>query len=798
MKGLCRELAESSIVLLKNEEDTLPLPQNSRVSVFGRAQIKTVFSGSGSGAVHGNGKCILDSIYDAGISSEPKLSAFYRAEAAKEPDNVIDWETLIKIGNSGLAYEIFGQYHPPFEEYTVSRELLENARDYSNTALLVIGRSSGGEECDRRLYNDYYLTKSEKQLLNEVCGSFENVVLILNINGLIDLDFIKKYPAIKSVIFMGLAGDEGCGALADILVGNVCPSGRLAFTVAEHYEDYPAAKDFSYDKNNPLTYENYGLSAVENGSVGFCKSPVTVYREGVYTGYRFFDTFDVTPLFPFGHGLSYSRFSLKHTRTEKIANTLLVTICVTNIGKVSGREVVQIYSAPKNTRREQPLKKLWGFEKTRLLAAGESENITIELPLKELAVYEEDRAAWVIEKGVYLIELGNSSRNTENIEMIAVNEDILIRQCENRLGLKECNREKIHFLRHKSEEIVFPQCEIIIKKEDIETAGVVFSETPFDFSKFSTEELAALCVGYGPGVPFSAFCKDKLPNTICGKSCHDLTENDHPFGRLGYVSPAIPKHGIHSVHYADGPAGVGKTVFPCEMLLSCSFDRKLWYRFGEAVGKECEEMGIDIWLAPAVNLHRNPLCGRNFEYFSEDPLLTGICAAETAKGIQENHNVLICPKHFAANEQETYRRGSAKLNYDAADSIIEERTLREIYLKPFEILVQNAHVACIMTSFNKINGTFAAGSKDLCTHILREEWSFCGAVVSDWGDMDTVVDGAEAVRAGNDVVMPGGPPVIKQILKGAEVGRLRREDLETAVSHMLIMLKRLEKLKKME
>ncbi len=271
-----------------------------------------------------------------------------------------------------------------------------------------------------------------------------------------------------------------------------------------------------------------------------------------------------------------------------------------------------------------------------------------------------------------------------------------------------------------------------------------------------------------------------------------MTCNDHPAGHNGYVSPAIKDKGIHSVFYMDGPAGIGRTAWPTEMLLACAFNKEAWYRFGEAVGAECEEAQVDVWLAPAVNLHRNPLCGRNFEYFSEDPFLTGVCACAITKGVQENHQVLVCPKHFAVNEQETYRRGNAKKQYDAVDSVITERAARELYLKPFEMLVKKANVRCIMTSFNKINGIFAGGNSDLCNRILREEWGYEGFLVTDWGDMDIVVDGADAVAAGNDVVMPGGPPVIKQILNGYREGRVTRRQLETAASHLLRVIKSLK------
>ncbi len=256
-------------------------------------------------------------------------------------------------------------------------------------------------------------------------------------------------------------------------------------------------------------------------------------------------------------------------------------------------------------------------------------------------------------------------------------------------------------------------------------------------------------------------------------------------GHNGYVSPAIESEGIASVFYKDGPAGIGEVAWPTQMLAACAFDREIWYAFGNAVGAECEKQQVDVWLAPAVNLQRHPLGGRNFEYFSEDPYLTGICACEITRGVQENHPVIVCPKHFAVNEQETFRRGSGKKQYDAVDSIISERAARELYLKPFEMLVKNAGVLCMMTSFNKINGTFAAGNADLCTHILRDEWGYEGFVVTDWGDMDVVVDGADAVAAGNDIVMPGGPPVIAQILDGYRKGSLTRAAMELAVCRLL-------------
>lgn len=477
--------------------------------------------------------------------------------------------------------------------------------------------------------------------------------------------------------------------------------------------------------------------------------------------------------------------------------------------------MVQVYLSKMDGKGSAyPMQALKGFEKTSLLDPGNGELLCITIPWKELAVYEETKAAWVIEEGEYVLHVGNSSRNTVSAGRIRAEQIFCLEQCANRLTIASSNLKKIKFLteQYKAAEITEKSCEqgnemgredseniIMIDWEDIRQENAeesaIISDSGLeclgkqkpDFSEFSIEELSSLCVGYGPGIPFAVAGDQSQPSAILDESGRPLTTNSHPAGYAGYVSPAMVEKGIKSIFYKDGPAGIGETAWPTEMLIACAFDRTLWYEFGNTVGAECEQRQVDIWLAPAVNLHRNPLCGRNFEYFSEDPYLTGVCACEIAKGVQENHPVLVCPKHFAVNEQETFRRGNSKRNYDAVDSILTERAAREIYLKPFEMLVRDAEVACIMTSFNKINGIFAGGNKDLCTHILRDEWGFKGAVVTDWGDMDVVVDGADAVAAGNDIVMPGGPPVIRQILKGYNEGRVTRSELESAVSHLLDM-----------
>lgn len=808
-RAVARKLVEEAIVLLKNEENLLPFVRGQKAAFFGRTQIDAIYSGNGSGAAHKSGcKNILEECEEKGICAEPGLKRYYAEQISQEETtkkDEFDWADIGKVITSGIMYEIFGKYHAPMEEYEVSAEQMETALLYTDTAILVLGRNSGGEECDRHLQGDYYLTDSEKFLVEQICGNFDKVVLILNTNGLIDLSWAEKYQSIKSILFAGILGEEGAAALADILIGNINPSGKLAFTIARQYEDYPSASHFSWDKEDGeslLTYESYGLNAAENGSVGYVKSPVTVYQEDIYAGYRYFDTFEKEPLYAFGHGLSYTEFTTETIGAVKTKSGIAVRICVRNTGNKAGKEVIQLYLATCNSSNACAFQELKGFEKTGLLQPGEEQEISLLVPWREWSCYDEKQAAYLIRQGSYQILVGNSSRDTKFAVAVRIGQDILIEQCRNCLGIQECNRGKVEFLtsRGRTAERNLRKGdlpEILVNAGDVtvpdSNRNLSVSESRIEkVRKLSVEQLAALCVGYGPGTPFAAFRDGTDPETIYDEAGSPVTTNSHPAGYNGYVSPAIEQMGIYSVSYKDGPAGIGEIAWPSEMLIACAFSKEIWYEFGNAVGAECEKQQVDVWLAPAVNLHRHPLGGRNFEYFSEDPYLTGICACEITKGVQENHPVLVCPKHFAVNEQETFRRGSSNRHYDAADSIISERAVRELYLKPFEMLVKEADIACLMTSFNKINGVFAAGNTDLCTHILKEEWGYQGVVVTDWGDMDVVVDGADAVAAGNDIVMPGGPPVIAQILQGYREGRVSLEKLESAVCHLLYMTEKIQ------
>lgn len=821
--ALARQIAEESMVLLENKEGCLPLLKGT-YAWFGRACYNPVIGGFGSGD-SARGKEIVripDVAAQAGLVPVKALDDFYRNVVGngKRSDPIGDLLAQgVDLVASGILYELFGQYRVQEKELELPEDLLKEAEEQTDTAVYVMGRSTGGEECDRHLKDDYYLLESEKELLRQLDGHFKKVVLVLNINGLIDLSWIRKYKSIHAVIFAGAFGEQGAEALVNLLSGAALPCGKLAFTIAKAYEDYPSAADFSFDKDEPgriKEYKDYGLSAAENGSLGFAKSPVTVYREDIYAGYRCFDTFGKEVLYPFGYGLTYGSFiwELKEIGLQK--DGFEIKVKLKNISEIgAGKETLQLYVSKPNDRLEQPYQELTGCRKSKRLAPGEETMLGIFVPWRSLASYDERRAAWVLCAGKYILRLGNSSRNTHVAAILELSEEILYEQVKNELALHPANRGKIDFLSAKGAvPISYPEEQkeiaatkrieirpeniaVWAKKEPGETAcppvpkervtlqDVFFQKADLQqlVGQMTAEELAVLAAGYGPGLPFGGMGQ-KLPETILYEDGTPVGRNTHPVGGNGYVSPALEKYKIPSTFYKDGPAGTGQIAWPTQMLAACSFDEDLLELFGEAAGYEAKCQQVDSWLAPAVNLMRNPLGGRNFEYFSEDPVLTAIYAKAVSKGASR-WNITVCPKHFAVNEQETYRRGNKKRNYDAVDSVLTERAARELYLRPFEEIIRSRKIGTVMTSFNKINGTFAAGNKELCGDILRNEWGFEGVVVTDWGDMDIVVDGADAVAAGNDVVMPGGPPVIKQILQGFQEGRVTRKQLETAAMHLL-------------
>ena len=826
---LAKQMALEGIVLLKND-GILPINPQNKLAVFGKACVTAQFGGSGSGASRGGTMVQFPEAAKAvGLNCTEESFAFYQTWADNQPKGGMFGGGEKKEGEdgepfdfmkhiqglvaSGLIYELFGRYSGPSDEPEVPAELLDTARAATDTALLFIDRTAGGEECDRRV-EDYHLLESEKALIEAVTKTFPNVILVINEVSLIDMSWIEDYSAIRAVFSMGAAGEQQMPALVDLLSGAATPSGKLGQTMVIKYEDHPSAPYIKTNKDKPeelLTYEHFGLSAAENGSVGFDKSLITLYGEDIYVGYRYFDTYDVPVLYPFGFGLSYTTFNIACGAVGYAERSVSVPVTVTNTGDTySGKEVVQVYVSAPSGKLNQPAQKLVGFAKTRMLAPGDSQTLTVSVPVDDIASYDMDAAAYVLEAGTYQLRVGNCSRGNAIAAKFSVAETIVVEQLSNRLGMKPCNADKVQLLDKAAAQV---KCELApaftLTQADVATQNPApaarevvepaVGSTLQDVkdgkvslqafvAQMTNEELAVLCNGYGPGLPFGGMGA-QVPPTINDAEGNPIATNTHPNGNMGYVSPAIEKYGIKSAFYKDGPTGVGGVAWPTELVLARTWNSELLHDFGLAVGHECDPQNVDSWLAPAINLQRALLCGRNFEYFSEDPILSGNLAAAEVTGVAETGHTT-CPKHFACNEQETYRRGKTSKSIDAADSVMTERAARELYLKPFEKAIKTGAVHSIMTSFNKINGTFAGGSYDLCTAILRGEWGFEGVVVTDWGDMDVVVDGADAVRAGNDVIMPGGPPVIAQVLAGLEDGRVTREEMCVAVENLLSFVMR--------
>ncbi len=817
---LARELAREAIVLLKNEDEILPLQRGATVALLGRTQNDTIIGGSGSGASNAeNALQIGAELEKAGFCLQKDLKRYYQEihkrelAEARNADGAGDGMDFAGLVASGMIYEIFGCYHGPVEEPVPEEKVFSAAAQETDTAVLILGRASGGEECDRRVQGDYYLTASEKRLIQLADTYFEKLIVIYNVNGAVDTGWMRDYSGVKAALFLGTAGEQAAGALADLLAGDVSPSGKMSQTLALAYEDYPTAAHFSYDKSETgiiKTYADYGLSAEENGSVGYAVSPVTVYEEDIYVGYRYFDSFHREVAYPFGFGLSYAEFRMGCTSANIAQDKIRLHICVENISaKYAGKETVQVYVAQPCGRLEHPIKELKAFAKTSELQPGEQEELELCIPIRELASFEEKSVSYFLEKGSYKILVGNNAENVKVVAELEMPKEQVVQRLRADIGVAEVNRGRLSFLScENTRESLLLQDEVfhLIFTKEMEAAAC--SETKkYDFSvpaksstlrqvkecrvsmeefvnQMTVEELAVLCNGYGPGLPFGGIGQN-VPVTITYENGDPIGVNTHPAAAPGYLNPALQRYGIASTWYKDGPAGVGMTAWPTGMMLACTFNEKLLYEFGHACGEEAEAQGVDSWLAPGLNLIRNPIEGRAFEYFSEDPVLSGICGIAVAKGAAEQNKITACPKHFALNEQETYRRGSAKKNIDAVDTIASARAIRELYLKPFQMVITEAKPWTVMTSFNKINGTFAAGNDTLCTEILRGEWGYEGVVVTDWGDMDYVVDGADAVAAGNDVIMPGGPPVIKQVLKGYEEGRVTLEELRIAVAHLM-------------
>ncbi len=721
---LARQAAAEGCVLLKND-GTLPLARERKVAVFGRCQHDWFFMGHGSGGdvhppYHIN---LMDGLRSHDACFDRVLAETYRAWCTSEAH--------------AADHGWWGHWPTHLPEMPVTSELAHAAAHSSETAVVVIGRTAG-EDLDLPLApGGHYLSDDERALLDEVTKAFARTVVVLNVGNAIDLSWLDDYgDRISAVLIAWQGGMEAGNAVADVLYGDVNPSGRLACTIARRYEDYPSHMTFGAGKT------------VE-------------YREGVFMGYRHFATHAPSAVrFPLGHGLSYTTFAAVPAEFTVNGDVeVRVVVTVTNTGSRPGREVVQLWCVPPTGTIEKPVRVLAGFGISQELAPDESQQVTVSCSVHDIASYDEATHAFVIEEGCYWFETNDVHAGDWHVTRRKV-----IEQCEAICQPSEQLRERI--LERLPREV--PRRDDSLEPHDLH--DVASGKTTIDefIAQLDDDELEAL--SRGEGSMNSRF-------GVAGNA-----------GAFGGVTQSLRAWGVPAAICADGPSGARlrrhASLLPCATALACTWDADLVERLYAATGVEVGSAGVDVLLAPGMNLQRDPRCGRNFEYFSEDPLLTGRMAAAVVRGLQ-SEGVSACPKHLACNNQERHRNTS--------DSRMSERALRELYLRGFQICVRESRPDLIMTSYNKVNGVWAHYHYDLVTSVLRGEWGFAGVVITDWWmkpakspEFPNLRDNAYRIRAGVDVLMPGSMSHVLPIR--ARPRHITRAELQQTARHVLSYL----------
>lgn len=778
---LSRKAATEGMVLLKNEEAALPFAYGKRVAVFGKGCADYVKGGGGSGDVTvAYTRSLLEGLQmkeqEGKIKLLPELGMFY-------------------IDNVQKQYEA-GRAPGMTEEPEIPQELLAKAAAFTDTAVVSICRFSGegwdrtimedvatggvqppiaGEEdpdhadenisLSKKMFEkgDFYLSAAEKQMVETVQKYFAHVIAVLNVGGMVDTSWIRDERT-QAALLAWQGGIEGGLAAADILCGDVNPSGKLTDTFAERLEEYPSSANFHDSENH------------------------AEYTEDIYVGYRYFETMKDTAaqvVYPFGFGLSYTQFTVQERRGCVCEKGITVEAAVTNMGKVPGKEVVQLYVSAPQGRLGRPARELKAFVKTRLLQPGETQIVVLKAAAESLAAFddltEKENYGWILEKGTYDFYLGTSVRDVEKVSCsYVVSEDTVLditgSKCAPVLLTRRLQADGTY-----REVETHPELQPDLYSYDKDAVGGFAPETvarpsePLWSAASSVIKLIDVEEKKATIEEFMAQLTDEeMVRLLCGQPNTGVA-NTFGMGNL-------PKYGVPNVMTEDGPAGVrinpdcgvNTTAWPCATLLACSWNEALVEEVGAAGALEVKENNIGIWLTPAMNIHRSPLCGRNFEYYSEDPLVAGKMGAAMVRGIQ-SRGIAASAKHFACNNKETNRKDS--------DSRVSERAMREIYLKGFEIMVKESDPWTIMTSYNIINGRRASANKELLTGILREEWGFKGMITTDWW---TNAEQTDEIKAGNDVKMGCGFPM--RVMADMEKGNITRTDLEPCVKRVLEMI----------
>ena len=721
---LARQAAREGAVLLKNDNHTLPLKSGTRVASFGRSQLNYFKSGTGSG----------------GLVNAPYVVSILDAMLAS--DDVRINETVLNTYTEWVKSHPFDEGHgwatEPWsqEEMPLDEQMVINAAQESEVAVVTIARTAGEDRDNSPEPGSYLLSDAEERMLELVCRHFPKTVVLLNTGNIIDMKWVKQYDP-SAVLYVWQGGQEGGNGVLDLLLGADSPSGKLADTIAWDISDYPSTKDFGDPDRN-------------------------FYREDIYVGYRYFETFAKDRvLYPFGFGLSYTTFARKAWNFTWNGTQVALDVTVTNTGTCSGREVVQLYASAPQGKMGKPSRVLCGFAKTRVLEPGDSQTLHIVCRACDFASYDDTGAsgfahAWVLEAGEYGFYLGGDVRSAEKIGSVVLGESLLVEQ------LSEAMSPVIPFQRlrpiQQSAKLQESWEQVPLRSYDLWERIDASRPKDIPITGDRGYRLADVRRGLISMEDFVAQIPvDQLCVLLRGEGMSSPKVTPGTGGAFGGLSPELQKLGIPIACCTDGPSGIRMdsgalaTSIPNGTCLGCSFNTELMEALFDMMGMELRKNNVETLLGPGINLHRNPLNGRNFEYVSEDPILGGRIAAAQLRGMHR-HNVTGTIKHFAGNNQE-YRR-------HFVDAVVSERALRELYLKSFEIAVKEGGAYSIMSTYGPVNGLFTASNYDLLTHILRGEWGYQGIVMSDWwakgneeGEPGEGWEVAAMVRSQNDLNM---------------------------------------------
>lgn len=721
---MARKAAAEGVVLLRNEQNALPFKEGERLAVFGRIQFDYYKSGTGSGGLINTKYVvgILDALKEEKLRLNQELEQVYREWLEEHPFDQ----------GRGWAQEPWSQEEMPLDEALVRKTAAD-----SDAALVIIGRTAGEDRDAKAERGSYYLSEGEEKMLEQVCAAFDRVVVALNVGSILDMKWVETYRP-QAVLYTWQGGMEGGHAAADVLMGRVAPCGKLADTIAFAEKDYPAAANFGGEEGNR-------------------------YAEDIYVGYRYFETFEAAKdkvQYPFGFGLSYTTFEVS-CNMEMTEDGCIFHVGVKNTGDFAGKEVVQVYAGAPQGQLGKPARSLVAFAKTKCLKPGEEQELSLPVKKYLLASYDDggvtgNKSCYVLEPGKYNFYVGTDIRRAGLAGVMELKKPEILERCTEALAPVE------EFDRMKPEQKADGTLALVWEKAPQRTDKAKNRKN--DGAKdvpFTGNRGYKLADVYDKKISMEEFVGQLSDEELCGivrgEGMCSPKVTPGTAAAFGGVTKALEDYGIPCGCCADGPSGIrmdcGTYAFclPNGTCLACSFNEELVEQLYEMEGAELRKNRIDILLGPGMNIHRHPLNGRNFEYFSEDPLLSGKMAAAQIRGMRK-YQVTGAMKHFAANNQEYHRR--------LYNSVVSERALREIYLKGFEIAVKEGGAYAIMTTYGGINGIWTAGNYDLLTTILREEWHYQGMVMTDWwaeindeGHKAVRENAAAMVRSQNDVYM---------------------------------------------